>query len=121
HGWDSVRSECHDLLRRTLERIAVLRGLEPAYPPDSDAFAQMAVTPLPESLDLAEAKARLYDEYRVEVPLILWGDRKFVRVSIQGYNTEADADALLAGLRGVLRTSRVSGSSPARGPGSARS
>ncbi len=114
HDWESVRLECHDLLRTTLDRIADATGLEPAYPPGSDAYAQMAVAPLPDTLDLSSAKARLYDEYRVEVPLIQWGERKFVRVSIQGYNTGSDTEALLSGLRGILRSCGGNGSPPLR-------
>jgi len=36
------------------------------------------------------------------VPLIQWQDRKFVRISIQGYNEVADIEALLAGLSHLL-------------------
>jgi isopenicillin-N epimerase len=51
--------------------------------------------------DGAALQRRLYDEYRVEVPIIEWNSRQLVRVSIQGYNTEADVDALLAALRAL--------------------
>ncbi|PJH75662.1 MAG: aminotransferase, partial [Anaerolineae bacterium CG_4_9_14_0_8_um_filter_58_9] len=44
----------------------------------------------------------LYDEYQVEVPLIQWQDRKFVRISIQGYNTQRDVEALLEALGEIL-------------------
>jgi preprotein translocase subunit SecD len=54
------------------------------------------------SADLTSLKARLFDEYQVAVPLIQWQDRKFIRVSIQGYNTPSDVDALLETLRDIL-------------------
>jgi isopenicillin-N epimerase len=44
----------------------------------------------------------LYDECKVEVPLIQWQDRKFVRISIQGYNAPEDVDALVNGLERFL-------------------
>jgi isopenicillin-N epimerase len=47
-------------------------------------------------------KARLYDEYRIEVPIVMWNNRQFVRVSIQGYNNQADVDALVSALAGLL-------------------
>ena len=102
HNWDEVRRECHALLRRAIERICALTGMPPLYPLDSDFYSQMAIAPLPLSADLTSLKSRLYDEYQVEVPLIQWQDRKFVRISIQGYNTPSDVDALLEALGELL-------------------
>jgi len=102
HNWDEVRRECHALLRRAIERICALTGMPPLYPLDSDFYSQMAIAPLPSSTDLTSLKARLYDEYQVEVPLIQCQDRKFVRVSIQGYNTQGDVDALVNALKRLL-------------------
>jgi isopenicillin-N epimerase len=51
---------------------------------------------------LAVLKSRLYDEYHIEVPLILWGESKFIRISVQGYNTQEDIDALVDALTDLL-------------------
>jgi isopenicillin-N epimerase len=61
----------------------------------------MGIAPLPPS-DLVALKARLYDEFRVEVPLIEWQNQYFVRISIQGYNTQSDVDVLVDALRVLL-------------------
>jgi len=45
---------------------------------------------------------RLYDDFAVEVPLIEWQGHKFVRISVQAYNTPEDIEALLHGLRTLL-------------------
>ncbi len=101
HDWDAVRRTCHNLLREALERVCDLTGLPPLYPLDSDFYSQMAIAQLPKC-DLALLKSRLYEESRVEVPLIEWQDRQFVRISIQGYNSREDVDALLTGLATLL-------------------
>lgn len=101
HAWDKVRIDCHSLLRLAIERVCELTGLRPPYPLDSDLYAQMGIAPLPPS-NLTVLKRRLYDEHRIEVPLIQWRDRQFVRISVQGYNTHADIDALAAALRVLL-------------------
>jgi isopenicillin-N epimerase len=59
--------------------------------------------PLP-PCDTAVLKTRLYDEFKVEVPLVTWQDKPFIRVSIQAYNSSADVDRLLAGLARLLDT-----------------
>jgi len=102
YRWDQVRRECHDLLGQTIARICHLTSLPLPYPIDSDLYGQMGVAPLPATSDLVTLKYLLYDEFRVEVPLIEWEGRKFVRVSVQGYNDQSDMDALLAALESLL-------------------
>jgi isopenicillin-N epimerase len=61
----------------------------------------MAAFPLP-ACDAAALQRRLCDEYRVEAPVIEWNGWQLVRVSVQGYNTEEDAQALMAALTAAL-------------------
>jgi len=101
HAWDTVRCECHTLLRQVIEQICELTDLPPLYPLDSDFYSQMGIAPLPTS-DLVILKSRLYNEYKVEVPLIQWQDRQFVRISVQGYNTSEDVERLVGALTILL-------------------
>ena len=41
-------------------------------------------------------------EFRIEVPLVPWQDRQFIRISIQGYNSQEDVDALIQALQALL-------------------
>lgn len=97
HDWDNVRRQCNLLLHQAIKRICDLTQLSPAYPLDSDFYSQMGIAPLPPS-DLVTLKSRLYDEYKIEVPLIQWQDRQFIRISVQGYNTQEDINALVSAL-----------------------
>jgi isopenicillin-N epimerase len=71
------------------------------YPLNSDFYRQMGIAPLPPS-DLMALKLRLYEEYKIEVPLIEWQERHFIRISIQGYNTPSDVDTLVKALKALL-------------------
>jgi isopenicillin-N epimerase len=102
HNWETVRADCHDLLRQALTTIIELTGLAPLYPLDERFFVQMASVPLPPVEDLRALKNKLYDDYRVEVPLYQWQDRQLLRISVQGYNTSADLEALVEALRRVI-------------------
>lgn len=102
HGWESVRQNCNQLLDQTLARLSQLTGLPGAYPIGCGFYRQMAIAPLPHSVDLANLKTRLYDEYRVEVPLTECNGHKFVRISVQGYNTRQDLDTLVEALQALL-------------------
>jgi isopenicillin-N epimerase len=99
--WNEVRSECHRLLRLAIENICNISGMKPLYPLDSDFYAQMGIAPLPIS-NLAVLKTRLYDEYKLEVPLIQWHEWQFVRISVQGYNTMDEVDVLIKALTELI-------------------
>lgn len=101
HDWDTVRCQCHLLLRQAIELICELTQMPPLYPLDSDFYSQMGIAPLPLS-NLAALKSRLYDEYKIEVPLTEWQDKQFIRISVQGYNTQEDIDALVRALETLL-------------------
>jgi isopenicillin-N epimerase len=100
-GWDTVRGECHELARYARAGLLELSGAEPLTPDDSRWFAQMVTVPLPLDCDTDALKRRLYDEYRIEIP-VGRGHAPAIRVSVQGYNTRADIDRLLEAMRELL-------------------
>jgi isopenicillin-N epimerase len=102
HDWASVRAECHELVRLARFGMAEITGVEPLVADDPRWFAQMAVLPLAAGTDAVALKHRLYDEFRVEIPFNHWGDTPCVRVSVQGYNTRADIERLLEGVRKLV-------------------
>jgi isopenicillin-N epimerase len=98
--WPSVREECHALAKLARERILALTGEEPFVADDPRWYAQMATLPLP-SCDSDALKTRLWDEFKIEIPLMRWR-RPCLRISVQGYNTLADVDRLLDALAVLL-------------------
>lgn len=102
HDWPAVRRRCHVLVQQALQRINALTGLPPMYPDDAGFYHQMGIAALPRQVDLAAFKTRLYQRHRIEIPCIQWQNRQFIRISIQGYNTQSDVDALLHALRQEL-------------------
>jgi isopenicillin-N epimerase len=123
HDWPAVRAAAHTLAAETRARIAELTGLPPICPDTPDWFVQMCACPLPipDDLPAKALQTRLFDEHRIEVPLVEWEGkhpktegrcvappsrseegRRFVRVSLQAYNGPADIDRLLAALAEIL-------------------
>ena len=62
----------------------------------------MAAVPLPPIDDIQIFKRRLYEQYRVEIPVLSWQGTPLIRISIQGYNSGKDIDKLLAALAELL-------------------
>ena len=86
---------------RTWRRIATLTGLPRICPDAPEWFTQFFAAPLPD-VDPDLLKRRLYDEYRIEVPVFRWNGTPLIRVSFQAYNDQWDADALVDALTRLL-------------------
>ncbi|HEX8916061.1 MAG TPA: aminotransferase class V-fold PLP-dependent enzyme [Humisphaera sp.] len=109
-GWDAVRAHNHALAIWAHRMLCDRFGVEPVSPPDGSLLGSMATVPLPPPLDAmtdAEHDAlqqALYTDHGVEVPLVKWGGRRFLRVSAQVYNVPAEyervGDVVLKAARG---------------------
>ncbi len=99
YNWDFTRDECENLLQVALDRINEITGIDPIYPNRKGWYRQMGIVELPGDINVQNLKLRLYNDFHVEIPTIEWMNRKFLRISIQGYNSEDDIDALVAGIK----------------------
>jgi isopenicillin-N epimerase len=98
HGWDDVRMRCHELARRAASEL----GLESLVPGTrDDLYGQMVSLRLPDHAP-ADLKERLYDEYRIEIPVMDCNGLRLIRASFQGYNDERDLEHLRSALGELL-------------------
>jgi isopenicillin-N epimerase len=102
YRWDEVRARCHHLLYSAIKQICDQTGLSPLYPLDSGFYQQMGTIPIPQVRDITELKSRLYNDYKIEIPCIEWNNRHFLRLSVQGYNSEDDIEILISALSKLI-------------------
>lgn len=83
-------------------------GWRVALPAAENQFAAMATVPLPSSLSgeatpagAARLHDRLWEAYRIEVPVLAFDDRLWLRISAQIYNELADYAALMRAIREI--------------------
>ena len=100
HQWEDVRKRCHELVVSARNQVAEITGL-PHIVPES-WFAQLSTMPMREGCDVLALKTRLYDEFKVEIPAIVWDEKPYLRIAIQGYNTADDVTAFVTALRTLL-------------------
>jgi isopenicillin-N epimerase len=105
HDWESVRESCFELASYAQESIGALTGLPSLHRPGARTFRQMVAVRIPDEINIISLKARLYDQFKIEVPLTTWAGKKLIRISVQGYNSEENIDRLLAALRILLPNS----------------
>ena len=103
NDWPAVQASCQALLTATHERLTAITGMPPISAGAPDWWTQMCSIPLPNTTDPVIGQ-RLWQEHQIEVPIVPWQGRIFVRVSSQAYNTPADMDHLVTALEQVLTT-----------------
>ena len=110
-GSDAVRRYNHDLVVRG--RQLLLSALKSEAPCPETMLGSMAAVQLPDgepgepaALYVDPLQSRLWNDFRVEVPIGPWPapPRRILRISAQAYNSLEDYEALVAALRrlGVL-------------------
>lgn len=99
--WSSVREACHKMVLFARDELHAVTGLEKVCLEDEEWIGQMAAIPLPD-LNAVQLQSRLFDEYRIEVPVYRWEGQPFLRVSVQAYNTLEDIEALVVAMETLL-------------------
>ena len=95
-GWETVRSHNHALAMWANVMIAARLKLPNLSPLDGSLLGSMASLPLPLPLhtmnesQIIQVQRRLYDQYRLEMPLMLWQGKYYFRVSCPAYTTSQD-------------------------------
>lgn len=97
HDWETVRQRCHRLAARGVDhasdRVANIKRVH-----DDLFFQQLALLEITNRVNAASLQHSLYLRHKIEVPVIDWKDRQFVRVSVQAYNSARDIDRLVEAL-----------------------
>ncbi len=110
-GWPEVMEANRNKALAARGLLCERLGVEPPCP--EDMVGSMAVVGLPDGypekpeppLGLDPLQVRLFDEHRIEVPIVPWpkAPGRHVRVSAQLYNTHTEYQALADALDALLR------------------
>jgi isopenicillin-N epimerase len=95
HGWNRIRKRCHAMAAQALAEVTRHHGLAPIAH-DHD-WSQMVAIPVP-AQDPERLRRYLFDRHRIEVPITTHEGNVYVRLSVQGYNTEDDVSKLVRAL-----------------------
>ncbi|MFM8710917.1 MAG: aminotransferase class V-fold PLP-dependent enzyme, partial [Sphingomonadales bacterium] len=93
HNWEEVSAHCRPLVLSNALRFCNLLETEPLLPLDDFFVRQLFSIPI-RTTEPDKLKARLFDEFKIEIPVMRQGDRVFIRYSIQAFNDQKDLDRL---------------------------
>ena len=95
HNWPARRKECHQLVLKYRSYMMEKTGIEAIAPDDNEKwFSQMCAHKLPPHINGQRLHSILFERHHIEIPITeVYGDW-YMRISIQGYNSEEDVDRL---------------------------
>ena len=91
---------CRKNIKYAFKNLELILKTEPISN-GGDWIAQMVSHPLPKSAPL-DLKEILYNQHKIEIPIFKWGNRMFIRISMQIYNEKKEIDLLLSALSGII-------------------
>ncbi len=102
-GLEAFREHGYRLATEARNRLAEWTGLPPITPDDRCWYTCMGHAPLPPG-DASGLQRALWERHAIEVPVVFWKDRHWLRVSCHWYNRRQDIDYLFDALARELRT-----------------
>lgn len=101
YNWQQVAADCRKLAHSNYQRFCDLAGTQPLCPVTDEFLGQMCSIPLnvkePEKM-----QRRLFESYKIEIPIMRQDERVMIRYSIQAFNTQQDLDHLYDALKEIL-------------------
>jgi isopenicillin-N epimerase len=99
-GWKHIRNHNHSLAVSMQSKLIDAWKGESLSPSNGSMIGSMATVQLPIGFPLVEKTVDamqkwLYDQYQIEVPIMLWQDRTVVRISAQLYTELDDINRLI--------------------------
>lgn len=101
HDWWGVAEGCRMLVQKWLPRLCELVGSKPLAPVTDEFIGQLGSIPV-RCDNPVELKNILYNEYQLEIPVMVQNGQVYVRYSINAFNTEEDLVKLEAVLKELL-------------------
>jgi isopenicillin-N epimerase len=100
NNWGQVSAACRELVLENAPRFFELLGATPLAPLDDRFILQLCSFKLP-THDAERVKSILFNQYRIEVPVMRHGTDVYLRYSIQAFNSQEDLDKLYDALSAI--------------------
>ena len=93
NDWKSVRKNCHELGLKNVSRFCELLNSKPLAPLTNEFFGQLFSIPI-RTKEPEKLQKLLFNQYKIEIPVMRQDDAVYIRYSIQVFNSQADLDIL---------------------------
>ena len=98
YNWNHVSELCKKMILDFRNELLSKFELEPLFENNAHVWlGQMYSFSIPNNIyECTKIKTQLIHEYKIEVPIFAWNGKLYIRISLNGYNSEDDLRQLLA-------------------------
>jgi isopenicillin-N epimerase len=99
-GWENIMTHNHAMAVWANQLLCAHWNVPPISPKDGSMLGSMATVPLPPPMDqlpnedVLKLQQKLHDQHRIEVPIMTWAGRNYIRPCCQIYNIADDIHRL---------------------------
>lgn len=106
YHWPAITEECRSLVKANAIRFCELVNSKPLAPLTDDFILQLFSIPI-QTNDPIQLKNCLFDQYKIEIPVMPHGKDVYLRYSIQAFNTQAHLDTLYDAVSDIIKTTQL--------------
>jgi len=103
NNWQLVATSCRKLAQSNYQRFCDLLESQPLAPITDEFIGQICSIPIKTSNPVA-LKNKLFNDYKIEVPVMPHDDKIYLRYSINAFNSQDDLDKLYNAMKELKAT-----------------
>ena len=104
NNWSEKSAQCKKMILENYKKFCDLLGSTPICPVTNEFLGQMCSIPI-KTEKILELKERLFQQYKIEIPVMKIDHGIFIRISLNAYNDSNDLEKLYNALKEIKTTS----------------
>ena len=100
NNWEKVSAKCRKLVKGNAHELCKILNTSPISPLTDDFVLQLFSAPIKTSQP-EKLKKLLYENYKIEIPVMRQNENVYLRYSINAFNTQADLAILFDSLKKI--------------------
>lgn len=101
NNWKEVSANCRKIVQENANELCKITGNNSLTNLTDDFIAQMFSSEV-KTKDPKKLHDLLLEKYKIEIPIMVHGNKSFIRYSINAFNTQDDLDQLFTALKKIL-------------------
>ncbi len=100
HNWEEQKKKCRKLLQHYYPIVANELDSQVICPVTDEFLGQICSIPITTNNPI-KLKETLYNQYKIEIPIIAFGSDVYLRISFQAYNGSTEIETLIDAIRDI--------------------